>query len=158
MVKGEGVTSELQLAKRLVNDRGRDLVFIVPGSLGKYDIRRSLVGRESFPVVQSGETDHGSEFCPFPSPVKAERSPTLLNLDPVEIRPGPEGLLDSTELTEKDLPGSMPYFKSAYKDDELSWSCPGPAVGGPVAARLPLEALRLIPSPGSPDEGDSLRR
>lgn len=32
---GEVETSEPQLAKRLVNDRGRDLVFILPGSLGK---------------------------------------------------------------------------------------------------------------------------
>lgn len=58
---GEAETSELQLAKRLVNDRGRDLVFILPGSLGKYDIKLSLLGRKSFPTVQSGETDHDSE-------------------------------------------------------------------------------------------------
>lgn len=49
----EAEDSELQFAKRLVSDRGRDLDLILPGSLEKYDIRQSLVGPQSYSLVQS---------------------------------------------------------------------------------------------------------
>ncbi|KAI3355127.1 hypothetical protein L3Q82_017995, partial [Scortum barcoo] len=41
---GEADSPELQFAKHLVSDRGRDLDLILPGSLGKYGTRLSLVG------------------------------------------------------------------------------------------------------------------
>lgn len=81
-----------------------------------------------------------------------------MNLDPVDMRPGPEGRLDSTELTENDLLGSMPYFKSAQEDTVPSLSCPELALAGPVDARLLLELPKLNPSTGSHGEEDSLRR
>lgn len=54
---GEAETPELQFDRHLVSDRGRDLDLILPGSLGKYEIRPSLLGWQSYCVVQSEVTD-----------------------------------------------------------------------------------------------------
>lgn len=81
-----------------------------------------------------------------------------MNLVPVEMRPGPEGRLDRTELTEKDFPGSMPYFKSAYEVDIRSLLGPGPELGGPVDALLLLDATKLISPSSQGEEEESLWR